>query len=34
MNYDVTVTLAKKDDNNAVGKLMDMFEVQASRKKD
>lgn len=34
MNYDVTVTLAKKDDNNAIGKLMDMFEVQASRKKD
>jgi hypothetical protein len=34
MNYDLTMTLTKKDDDHANGKLMDMFEAEATRKKD
>jgi hypothetical protein len=31
--YDVTLTITKKDDENASGKLMDMFEVEAKKVK-
>jgi hypothetical protein len=31
--YDVSVTLTKKDDNTATGRLMSMFDVIATRKK-
>jgi hypothetical protein len=31
--YDVSVTLTKKDDNVATGRLMNMFDVIATRKK-
>ncbi len=31
--YDVTMTLTKKDDDHANGKLMDMFDCEATRKK-
>jgi hypothetical protein len=31
--YDVTLLLTKKDDDHANGKLMDMFEVEATRVK-
>lgn len=31
MGYDITITLTKKDDDNATGSLMDMFEVVAVR---
>jgi hypothetical protein len=31
--YDVTMLLAKKDDDHANGKLMDMFDCEATRKK-
>jgi phage terminase large subunit-like protein len=32
--YDLTMTLTKKDDDNATGKLMEMFDVEAVRKKE
>lgn len=32
-SYDVTLVITKKDDDKAAGKLMDMFEVQATRVK-
>lgn len=31
--YDVTLAILKKDDDNATGKLMDMFDVEAKRVK-
>jgi hypothetical protein len=31
--YDVNVTLTKKDENTATGRLMSMFDVIATRKK-
>lgn len=33
MSYDITIWLAKKDNDTAAGSLMDMFEVVAVRKK-
>jgi cytochrome c len=33
MGYDITITLTKKDDDNAAGTLMDMFDVVAVRVK-
>jgi hypothetical protein len=34
MSYDITITMSKKDDNNATGTLMDMFEVLGVRVKE
>jgi phosphoribosyl-dephospho-CoA transferase len=31
--YDVSLVITKKDDDHAIGKLMDMFDVEASRVK-
>jgi hypothetical protein len=33
MGYDLTMILTKKDDDHANGKLMDMFDSEATRKK-
>jgi hypothetical protein len=33
MGYDLTMVLTKKDDDHANGKLMDMFDCEATRKK-
>ncbi|MES2795410.1 MAG: hypothetical protein V4683_05555 [Bacteroidota bacterium] len=32
-SYDVTMVITKKDDDHAAGKLMDMFDVEATRLK-
>jgi len=34
MSYDITITMSKKDDDNATGTLMDMFEVVGVRVKE
>ena len=34
MSYDITITMSKKDDDNATGSLMDMFEVVGVRVKE
>ena len=33
MGYDLTMVLSKKDEDHANGKLMDMFDCEATRKK-
>ena len=33
MGYDITITITKKDENTAIGSLMDMFDVEAVRVK-
>lgn len=32
-NYDLTVTMSKKDDEHALGRLLDMFDIEATRDK-
>jgi len=34
MSYDVTLYVSKKDSDHAVGSLMEMFEVLATRRKE